>query len=59
MKGTSIMWDYIREEQAALSRMLDDKALFECAGSLPQVDAIYIVAHGSSYNASVVMADFL
>ena len=27
MKGTSIMWDYIREEQAALSRMLDDKAL--------------------------------
>ena len=21
MKGTSIMWDYIREEQAALSRM--------------------------------------
>ena len=59
MKGTSIMWDYIREEQAALSRMLDDKALFECAGSLPQVDAIYIVAHGSSFNGAVVMSDFL
>ena len=59
MKGTSIMWDYIREEQAALSRMLDDKALFDCAGSLPQVDAIYIVAHGSSYNGAVVMSDFL
>ncbi|MEQ2425057.1 SIS domain-containing protein [Enterocloster hominis (ex Hitch et al. 2024)] len=59
MKGTSVMWDYIREEQEALGRMLDDEALFETAGSVPELEAVYIVAHGSSYNASVVMSDFL
>lgn len=59
MKGTSIMWDYIREEKNVLSRMLDDRELFESAASIPQVDAVYIVAHGSSLNAAVVMSDFL
>ena len=29
MKGTSVMWNYIMEEQEVLGRMLCDKALFE------------------------------
>ena len=41
MKGTSVMWDYIREEQEALGRMLDDEALFETAGSVPELEAVY------------------
>ncbi|MDM8296344.1 SIS domain-containing protein [Enterocloster aldenensis] len=59
MKGTSVMWNYIREEQEVLGRMLGDKALFETASDVPELESVYIVAHGSSYNASVVMADFL
>lgn len=59
VKGTSIMWDYIREEKNVLMRMLKDRELFDTAASLPEVDAVYIVAHGSSYNGAVVMSDFL
>ena len=59
MKGTSVMWNYIMEEQEVLGRMLCDKALFETASDVPELESVYIVAHGSSYNASVVMADFL
>ena len=59
MKGTSVMWNYIMEEQEVLGRMLCYKALFETASDVPELESVYIVAHGSSYNASVVMADFL
>lgn len=55
----SIMWDYIREEKAVLKGILHNRALFDTAASLPGVDAVYLVAHGSSYNGAVVMSDFL
>ena len=37
MKGTSVMWNYIMEEQEVLGRMLCDKALFETASDVPEL----------------------
>lgn len=58
-RDKSIMWDYIREEKEVLWRLLHDRDVSGTAAGLPGVDAVYIVAHGSSYNSAVVMSDFL
>lgn len=59
MGGKSIMWRYIAEEQNVLKAMPDNPEAAAIAAALPEADAVYIVAHGSSYNAAVVVADFL
>ncbi|MGM9549636.1 MAG: SIS domain-containing protein [Faecousia sp.] len=60
MKQKSIMWEYIAQEQPVLTGILDDpqmNALAEAVG--PDLEALYFVAHGSSYNAAMTVSDFL
>ena len=49
----SIMWKYMKEEKDLLLELLnqDYKEL--------DLDALYIVAHGSSYNAASAVAPFI
>lgn len=55
----SIMWTYIREEQGLLKNLLKDKEVKETAKKLSDIEALYIVAHGSSYNAANAIAPLL
>ena len=56
MNLKSIMWKYINEEHDLLQRQL---ASFRGAILDPAIDTIYIVAHGSSYNAGVSLAAYI
>lgn len=56
----SIMWQYIAQEPAVLTRLLETDELRRIAVELGRsLEAIYVVAHGSSYNAAVSTAEFL
>ncbi|MFL0250264.1 SIS domain-containing protein [Clostridium neuense] len=60
MERKSIMWKYISEETSVLKNMLLRKDIEEKVNTTYQeVEAIYFVSHGSSYNASIVVSDFL
>ncbi len=56
----SVMWTYMNEENGCLQNLLDLKetiraAAQNCAG----LQALYITAHGSSYNAAGAAASFI
>lgn len=56
----SIMWKYIEEETAALGGLLQDTAMDRSLAALDmEVEAIYFVSHGSSYNAAIAAAGFI
>lgn len=55
----SIMWDYIREEQAILNNLIQDQYIKKVSESLHKMEALYIVCHGSSYNAATAIAGFM
>lgn len=60
MKNKSIMWDYIAEEPEILEKLMDAQEIREFAGRVGKdTEAIYFVAHGSSYNAALAVSDFL
>lgn len=60
MKNKSIMWEYINEEPEVLGRLLYAEEIGEFAGkTCKAVEAVYFVAHGSSYNAALAVSDFL
>lgn len=60
MERKSIMWEYISEETEVLQNLLLSKDIQSAFDNIKQeVEAIYFVCHGSSYNASTVIADFL
>lgn len=60
MKKKSIMWDYMAEEEAVLRRLLRDKSIASTAAAIaPELESIYFVAHGSSFNAAVSTAGFI
>lgn len=60
MKNKSIMWDYIAEEPEILAKLMDAQEIREFAGRVGKdTEAIYFVAHGSSYNAALAVSDFL
>lgn len=52
----SIMWTYIREEQEILPGLLKDEEAGKVIKQLPPINALYLVAHGSSYNAANAIA---
>ncbi|MDD7281039.1 MAG: SIS domain-containing protein [Erysipelotrichaceae bacterium] len=49
----SIMWTYMKEEQTLLSNLLNSKL------DVPDMEALYIVCHGSSYNAAMAISSFI
>lgn len=54
------MWSYIDSEQRVLDRLLSFDGIASFARETGEkLDAIYIVAHGSSYNAAVATSEFL
>lgn len=54
------MWQYIAQEPEVLARLLESDEPQRVAAELGRgLEAIYIVAHGSSYNAAVSTAEFL
>ena len=55
----SVMWDYIAQEPEVLTGLLADQSISEYAERIaPELEAVYFVAHGSSYNATIAVADF-
>lgn len=55
----SIMWTYIREEQPLLTNLLKNDEVSKAAEALSSMEALYFVAHGSSYNAASAIAPLL
>lgn len=55
----SIMWKYIEEEPCVLSSILNNKEILNQIKQFSEIDALYIVAHGSSYNAAYCTAPFI
>lgn len=56
----SIMWSYIAQEREALGRLMSSEAVGAFAARVGGgLEAVYMVAHGSSFNAAVAVADFL
>lgn len=57
---SSIMWKYIDQEPQVLAGILQDTAMDKALDALgPGLEAIYFVAHGSSYNAATAAASFI
>lgn len=54
----SIMWEYIQEEKECLRRLLLDDQIKRTADKVKDMRAIYMVAHGSSYNAASAVSSF-
>lgn len=60
MRNRSIMWDYISEEPKVLEGLMDAEEIRIFAGGAGKdFEAVYFVAHGSSYNAALAVSDFL
>ena len=53
------MWKYIEEEPCVLSSILNNKEILNQIKQFSEIDALYIVAHGSSYNAAYCTAPFI
>lgn len=57
---SSIMWSYIAQEQETLGRLMGSEAVGAFAARAGGgLEAVYIAAHGSSFNAATAVADFL
>lgn len=55
----SIMWQYIEEEPAVLTRLMKTSEFDDLASCLGKnLKALYFVAHGSSFNAAVAVSEF-
>lgn len=60
MRKESIMWKYIAQEPDVLGTLLEEGNIGRfAAGVGEKLEAIYFVAHGSSYNASATVSDFI
>lgn len=60
MNQTSIMWKYIDEEPKVLSRLMNSSEIQTLAEEIGDtLDAVYFVAHGSSYNAAMAVSNFM
>ena len=60
VRQRSVMWDYIAQEPAILRELMasDQTARFSAqAGG--ELEAVYFVAHGSSYNAALSISGFM
>ncbi len=55
----SVMWKYMAEERALLSALMECAEIREKAGKFSDMTALYITAHGSSYNAAVSTAPLI
>ncbi len=55
----SIMWKYMGEEAILLKQLMEDSEVSEKASAFQNMQALYIVAHGSSYNAANAVAPML
>lgn len=56
---TSSMWTYIKEEKDILLNLLDNHKIQDTVESISNLEAIYFVAHGSSYNACKTIAPLI
>lgn len=54
----SIMWDYIREEKNILNHLCKDESIQKVVANLKDMKTLYIVCHGSSFNAATAIAGF-
>lgn len=59
MMYESIMWEYMEEETALLQKLVQDLDIQSKAAVLKDAQVLYIVAHGSSYNAASAIAPLL
>lgn len=55
----SIMWQYMAEEAVLLKRLMEDGEVKTKVSAFQDMEALYIVAHGSSYNAANAVAPML
>lgn len=60
MNGKSIMWEYISQEPSVLRQLLQSEEIGKVASVVGnEVEEVYFVAHGSSYNAAITISDFI
>ena len=56
----SVMWTYMNEEKGCLQNLLDHKETIRSAAErCADLQALYITAHGSSFNAASAAASFI
>lgn len=55
----SVMWKYIREEPEVLENFLATNEIRTNISRFASSEALYLVAHGSSYNAAVAIAPLI
>ena len=55
----SVMWTYIREGEALLNRLLNSSNIPFESHKLSGIKALYVTAHGSSYNAACAVAPII
>ena len=55
----SVMWNYIREEPEVLKNLLESDDIRTKISRFASAEALYLVAHGSSYNAATAIAPLI
>ena len=55
----SVMWNYIREEPEVLENLLETNDIRTNISRFASTEALYLVAHGSSYNAATAIAPLI
>lgn len=55
----SIMWEYIKQEKDILLKLIESKSIEKECENLYGLKKMYIIAHGSSYNAANAIAPFI
>ena len=55
----SVMWNYIREEPEVLENLLATNDIQTNINRFASSEALYLVAHGSSYNAATAIAPLI
>ncbi|MGB4588059.1 MAG: SIS domain-containing protein [Clostridiaceae bacterium] len=60
MKRNSIMWKYIAQEKEVLNRLLVSNEIDRVlSNGVMDIQAVYFVSHGSSFNAATVVSEFM
>jgi len=55
----SIMWEYIFQEKEILSEILQTEGIDQQIAKYKNIESMYFVCHGSSYNAAMAVSSFI
>jgi len=55
----SVMWEYIFQEKEILSEILQTEGIGQQIAKYRNIESMYFVCHGSSYNAAMAVSSFI